>query len=72
MFRIKTQWLTPQVRSWDYPSRIILRQMTEADLKALNIINYAPFLGRAAEGKAERRLDRHRTRFSGALDLYSL
>ncbi|WP_414474400.1 hypothetical protein [Microvirga sp. M2] len=56
----KTQWLAPQVRSWDYPSRIILRQMTKADFKAFNIINYAPFL------------DRHRTRFSGALDLYSL
>jgi len=72
MFRIKTQCLVPQVRSWDSPSRIILRQMTKADFKALNIINYAPFPERAAEGKDERRLNRHRTRFSQALDLYSL
>lgn len=41
-------------------------------LKALNVINYAPFVERAAEEKDERRLEQYRTRFSGALDLYSL
>ncbi len=41
-------------------------------LKALNVINYAPFFERAGEEKDERRLDQYRTRFSGALDLYSL
>lgn len=41
-------------------------------LKALNVINYAPFVERAADEKDERRLDQYRTRFSGALDLYSL
>ena len=41
-------------------------------LKAINIINYAPFVERAAEEKDEQRLDQYRTRFSGALDLYSL
>lgn len=41
-------------------------------LKALNIINYAPFVERASEEKDEQRLEQYRTRFSGALDLYSL
>ncbi|WP_201836268.1 phosphotransferase family protein [Microvirga zambiensis] len=41
-------------------------------LKAINVINYAPFVERAAEEKDQRRLDQYRTRFSGALDLYSL
>ena len=41
-------------------------------LKALNVINYAPYVERAAEEGDERRLDQFRTRFSGALDLYSL
>jgi hygromycin-B 4-O-kinase len=41
-------------------------------LKALNVINYAPFVERASEEKDERRLEQYRTRFSGALDLYSL
>jgi hygromycin-B 4-O-kinase len=41
-------------------------------LKALNIINYAPFVERAAEENDKLRLEQYRTRFSGALDLYSL
>jgi hygromycin-B 4-O-kinase len=41
-------------------------------LKALNVINYAPFVERAADEKDERQLEQYRTRFSGALDLYSL
>ncbi|MEZ0171458.1 phosphotransferase family protein [Microvirga sp. TS319] len=41
-------------------------------LKALNVINYAPFVERAAEEQDEPRLEQYRTRFSGALDLYSL
>ncbi len=41
-------------------------------LKAFNIINYAPFVAHAAEKKDEALLDQYRTRFSGALDLYSL
>ncbi len=41
-------------------------------LKALNIINYAPFVERAAEENDKPRLEQYRTRFSGALDLYSL
>lgn len=41
-------------------------------LKALNVINYAPFVERAADEKDERRLDQYLTRFTGALDLYSL
>jgi aminoglycoside phosphotransferase (APT) family kinase protein len=41
-------------------------------LKALNIINYAPFVEQAAESGDQQRLDQYRTRFSGALDLYSL
>lgn len=41
-------------------------------LKVLNVINYVPFVERAAEEKDERRLEQYRTRFSGALDLYSL
>lgn len=41
-------------------------------LKALNVTNYAPCIERAAAEGDERRLDQFRTRFSGALDLYSL
>lgn len=41
-------------------------------LKALNVINYAPYVERAAEEGDQRRLDQYRTRFSGALDLYSV
>jgi hygromycin-B 4-O-kinase len=48
-----------------------IREMAPV-LKAINVINYAPFVERAADEKDERRLDQYRTRFSGALDLYSL
>lgn len=41
-------------------------------LKAFNIINYAPFVEQAAAKKDEALLALYRTRFSGALDLYSL
>lgn len=41
-------------------------------LKAFNIINYAPFVAAAADQKDEGLLEQYRTRFSGALDLYSL
>lgn len=41
-------------------------------LKALNIINYAPYIADAAERGDKDRLERYRVRFSGALDLYSL
>lgn len=41
-------------------------------LKAFNIINYAPFVAKAAKDGNEQRLERYRMRFSGALDLYSL
>jgi aminoglycoside phosphotransferase (APT) family kinase protein len=41
-------------------------------LKAFNIINYAPFVEKAAEEGDKQRLEQYRTRFSGALDLYSL
>lgn len=41
-------------------------------MKAFNIINYAPYVARAAEEGDEALLARYRTRFSGALDLYSL
>jgi aminoglycoside phosphotransferase (APT) family kinase protein len=41
-------------------------------LKAVNIINYAPAVEQAAARKDEAALERYRTRFSGALDLYSL
>jgi hygromycin-B 4-O-kinase len=43
-----------------------------AILKALNVINYAPFVERAADEKDERQLEQYRIRFSGAPDLYSL
>ena len=41
-------------------------------IKAINIINYAPFVAKAAEEGNEALLAQYRTRFSGALDLYSL
>jgi hygromycin-B 4-O-kinase len=41
-------------------------------LKALNVINYVPYIERALETGDEAQLDRYRTRLSGALDLYSL
>lgn len=36
-------------------------------LKALNVINYAPFVERAADEKDGHRLEQYRTRFSGGL-----
>lgn len=41
-------------------------------IKAINIINYAPYVAKAAEEGEEALLAQYRTRFSGALDLYSL
>jgi hygromycin-B 4-O-kinase len=41
-------------------------------IKALNIVNYVPEIERLAAGKRLALLQRIRTRFSGALDLYSL
>ncbi|MFN4140958.1 phosphotransferase family protein [Aestuariivirga sp.] len=41
-------------------------------LKALNVINYAPYVANAAEQGDKERLAQYRIRFSGALDLYSL
>lgn len=48
-----------------------IRGMAPA-LKALNMINYAPFVAGAAAAADTKRLDRYRTRFTGALDLFSL
>lgn len=41
-------------------------------IKALNLINYAPHVGRLAERNDRAELEQCRTRLSGALDLYSL
>ncbi|MCU0759692.1 MAG: aminoglycoside phosphotransferase family protein [Steroidobacteraceae bacterium] len=41
-------------------------------LKALNLLNYAPYLQRAVEAGDAAQVERCRTRLSGALDLYSL
>lgn len=41
-------------------------------LKALNVINYAPFVAEAAKQGDKEKLAQYRTRFSGALDLYSV
>jgi len=41
-------------------------------LKAINLLNYAPFVERAAEENDAPRLEQYRTRLSGALDLYTL
>ena len=41
-------------------------------LKAINIMNYAPFVERAAAEGDKPKLEQYRTRLSGALDLYSL
>jgi hygromycin-B 4-O-kinase len=41
-------------------------------LKAINIVNYAPFVERAVEEGDKSKLEQYRTRLSGALDLYSL
>ncbi len=48
-----------------------IREMADV-LKAFNIINYAPFVAKAAEEGDEPMLEAYRIRFSGALDLYSL
>lgn len=40
-------------------------------MKAINILNYAPKIERLAKSKDTARLERYRTRLSGALDLYS-
>jgi aminoglycoside phosphotransferase (APT) family kinase protein len=41
-------------------------------IKALNLINYAPKIGRLAAAKDSKQLQRLRARLSGALDLYSV
>ncbi|WP_363351543.1 aminoglycoside phosphotransferase family protein [Methylocystis echinoides] len=41
-------------------------------IKAINIINYVPYVERAASDEDFARLEHYRTRLSGALDLYSL
>lgn len=41
-------------------------------LKALNVINYAPFVADAAKQGDREKLTQYRMRFSGALDLYSV
>ncbi len=41
-------------------------------MKALNIVNYAPFIERAAEAGDEEQVARYRLRLGGTLDLYSL
>ena len=41
-------------------------------MKAINIINYAPFVERAAEEQDRAKLEQYRTRLAGALDLYSI
>lgn len=53
--------------------------LTEAELretapvlKAINLLNYAPYVERAAEEGDKPKLERYRTRLSGALDFYSL
>jgi aminoglycoside phosphotransferase (APT) family kinase protein len=48
-----------------------VRAMAPA-LKALNLINYAPYVTEAAEANDMARLERYRTRLNGALDLFSL
>ena len=41
-------------------------------LKAINLINYAPFAERAIAERDRARLEQYRTRLRGALDLYSI
>ncbi|MGH9944866.1 MAG: phosphotransferase family protein, partial [Pyrinomonadaceae bacterium] len=41
-------------------------------VKALNLINYAPYVEQLAEAGNAAQIERYRTRLSGALDLYSL
>lgn len=40
-------------------------------VKAINLVNYAPEIERLAKAKETAKLEQYRTRFSGALDLYS-
>lgn len=48
-----------------------VREMAPA-LKAFNVINYAPYADRACSAQDAARLERYRTRLTGALDLFSL
>lgn len=41
-------------------------------LKAINLVNYAPFVERAAEERDRDKLEQYRTRLSGAFDFYSI
>lgn len=41
-------------------------------IKALNLLNYAPTIKRLVEAKKMEKLERQKTRLSGALDLYSI
>jgi hypothetical protein len=41
-------------------------------IKAMNLINYAPEIGRLADSNDTARLEQYRLRLSAALDLYSL
>jgi hygromycin-B 4-O-kinase len=41
-------------------------------VKALNVINYAPYIEQGAEANDTTQLERYRLTLSGALDLYSL
>jgi hygromycin-B 4-O-kinase len=41
-------------------------------VKALNVINYAPYIEQSAEGSDTAQIERFRLTLSGALDLYSL
>ena len=41
-------------------------------IKAINVINYAPYVERAVAERDRAQLEQYRTRLSGALDLYSL
>jgi hypothetical protein len=41
-------------------------------VKALNVINYAPFVAEASAKGDKDAMAEYRVRFSGALDLYSL
>lgn len=43
-----------------------------ASLKALNIVNYAPYIKQAADAGDEEQLARFRARLGGALDLFSI
>ena len=47
------------------------REMAPA-IKALNLIHYVPYIAGLLAAKDKERIERYRTRFSGALDLFSL